>query len=863
MRVPLIAAIAIGSLAVAAERPRVLITPADLPRLRAMAADTRKNRLGEAPAEAWKAIQATADRFLEAPPYHYAVNLPGREGGPSKRWEYTLSKTPPPRHDDYRHYPPWTAMFQERADSITTRLKYLLVAYVVTQDAKYFERAKRIVLTLCAWPGIWTDPSYGGGRPCLDTGHAATWVGIFYDWCHDRLSVKERETVRTALIDKALAPIDGTIDTVSPYHNFTAVVASGLCIGAIAVRGEEPRADRWIEHAIARATLNFDAQGSDGGAAEGPMYGNYAANAFADMLWALSTANIPTKLLEHNYLKTLPRYCISLLNPNNQQLPCFGDGGPGRAFGRLMLSIALRGDPHAAWFCQQTGALSITAPRGFLAVDPDRVRPEQPTWNPSDCFVDVGYAILRDGFRPDTAFLALKCGPPTKTIGHNHYDHNSFVINYAGVWVATDPGYRSYFSPPALKYTVNTLGHSSIVLDLDDDYLSNQAVKLVGHDQVRLDGGRIREFLTGDRSDYVLGDAAAAYNTETVRVLDRFDRQIVLVKPSLIFVRDTLAAPAEHTYSFLLHVGAGEFEIDGAMARGISPQCLLEAHVFSPAGVRLSTASYPGAESRGPYLAATTGKAKATTITSVLVPRRHGRLIANPGFERGKAGWRPRNLPGFIENHAIDTEVRHSGRASARIDNGGYYYSARFSLPPGTTIRARWWAKCTAAKGASSLLYYWRGGKSFARTLGPAANVDEWRQYEFADAVPEGAEEACLALQFFGEGQCWYDDVEIEADYETPDSAPAHVTPLDGGATGAVCRRNGLTHILLCGRPGERRTVTVAGHRVETDAELVVLTLGERPPRPLVLRGSTCCLDGRDLRFAQGVWRVRPGADAR
>jgi hypothetical protein len=837
--------------------PRIFITPGDVPRLRAMPSDTDENALGYVPAEAWEKLKAQADEFMAAGPYHYAVDMPGREGGPSQRWEYTLSDEPPSPHEEYSHYPPWTAMFQERGDAITTRLKYLLLAYVVTDDPAYFERAKQIVLHLCAWPGTWTDPTYGGGKPCLDTGHAATWVGIFYDWSHDSLTDAERQTIRAALTDKALAPIDGMMDGVSPYHNYTAVIATGLCIGAIALLDEDERAEGWIEHATARATLNFDAQGKDGGAMEGPMYGTYAADSFADMLWALATAGIESDLPAHPYLETLPRYCISLLNPNNFQQPCFGDGGPGVGFGRLMLALALGGDTDAAWYCERTGQLQATTVRGFIALDPARLNPVQPTRNPSDAFVDVGYAILRDGYRPDAAFLALKAGPPEAVIGHNHYDHNSFVMNYAGTWIAWDPGYRSYFNPPERKYTSSTIGHNSIVLDLSEEYLNNYAVTMPGHDQVSLNKGRIGEFFTSEAFDYVLGEAGATYNPEDAHVLDRFGRQMVFAKPNVFFIRDTLAAPEEHTYSFLLHLdAAGEFEIEADHARAIGTQCLLQTHVFSPSGIDMTAASYPGAESRGPYLAATTGRARETTITTVLVPRRHGKLIANPGFEKAKAGWKPRNMPGFVENHVIDTEVKHGGDASARIDNGGYYYSRNFSLPADAKITARWWAKCTAETGASSILYYWADGKAFASTSGPVANVNEWRQYELTDVVPEGTQEICLALQFFGEGQCWYDDVEVSSDQHVPQSDPAKVTALEDGASGAVVEVDGVTHFLVCGAAGTMRTVEAGSHRITTDAQLAVVSLHPDGPKAFVLRATTINLDGQVLSPIEGEWRV-------
>jgi len=830
---------------------RIFVTTADLPQLRARAADTKKNALGYVAADEWKTLLAKADKFVAAPPYHYAVNMPGREGGPSKRWEYTLSDAPPPRHDDYSHWPPWTAMFQERDDSLTTRLKYLLAAFVVTDRPKYFERAKQIVMHLCAWPGIWTDPSYGGGKPCLDTGHAAAWVSVFYDWCDDQLTEPERRRVRQALIDKALLPIDKVIDNVAPYHNYTAVIANGLCLGGIALSGEDDRAAGWIDHAIRRLTLNFDAQGKDGGPMEGPMYGTYAANQFADTIWALTTAGVDNKLVTHHYLRTLPRYCVAMLNPNNHQVPCFGDGGPGVAFVNLMLALAVRGDSDAAWYCQQADQLRADTVRKFLLLDPQRIRPKQPARNPSDCFVDVGYASLRTGYKPGGAFMAFKCGPPTAEIGHNHYDHNSFVINYAGTWIAWDPGYRNYFEPRERKYTTSTFGHNSIVVDLDDAFLRDNAPYSVGHTQVHLNRAHIAEYFTSEAFDYVMGEAAGAYNNDKVCVLDQFDRHIVYAKPRVFFMFDTLAAPQRHTFSFMLHAARdAAFEIEEDQVRLVSTGGYLQVFLCSPQGLQFSTGLYAGAEVYGPYLAATTRRVSNARFIAALVPRRHSQLVVNPGFESGMIGWKPRNLPGWKENHHIDTEVKHGGKGSARIDGpGGYYYSRRFAARPGTKLVARWWAKCSAPTGASSIFYFWRGGKYFRRALGPAAKDNAWRQYKLTAVVPEGAEEACLALQFFGKGQCWYDDVEIAAENAPPPPAPAVASSV-GDGNGIVVNVDGETYVMLLGA----QTAVVKGQSIECTAPLAVVHLEGDHPKAFVRGPGALKIGGKAIPCVNGKW---------
>ncbi|HHX39332.1 MAG TPA: hypothetical protein GX715_05145, partial [Armatimonadetes bacterium] len=186
-----------------------------------------------------------------------------------------------------------------------------------------------------------------------------------------------------------------------------------------------------------------------------------------------------------------------------------------------------------------------------------------------------------------------------------------------------------------------------------------------------------------------------------------------------------------------------------------------------------------------------------------------------------------------------------------------YYYSQPFTVPPGTRITARWWAKCSAPTGASSLFYYWRGGKAFASKQGPAATVNEWQEYTLTDVVPEGTEEVCLALQFFGDGQCWYDDVELTADQEVPNSAPAKVTPLQDGSAGAIAEVDGIVHVLLCGQAGVARRVEAAGKVFETDAEVAVVSLKSTDPEAFLVRGKKLLVDGKPVAPAQGEWRLR------
>ena len=78
-----------------------------------------------------------------------------------------------------------------------SRLTHLSMAYRISDDRRYLERAKRELFALCSFSD-W-NPSH-----FLDTAEAMFAAALTYDWIYDQLTVSERETVRRALIEKGL-----------------------------------------------------------------------------------------------------------------------------------------------------------------------------------------------------------------------------------------------------------------------------------------------------------------------------------------------------------------------------------------------------------------------------------------------------------------------------------------------------------------------------------------------------------------------------------------------------------------------------------------------------------------------------------
>jgi len=790
------------------EHPCTLINQEMLQQLRANAANTEPNRFGFSTAEVWQGFLAEADKFLNAPPYSYKVDMPQYGGKPSIPWEYILSDETPPPHDELPNYPPWTAMTQEqRPDAITVRIKALSAAYLVTGDVKYAERAKRIVMHLTRWK-YWTDRSYGAGKikACLDTGHITKCVGLFYDWCYGMLSEEERAAIRDSLVEKGIKMILEDVERYPAETNGYAVLTSGLACAAVAIRPEDPRGGEYLARAIELTKASFDLCGKDGGLFEGPGYGTYLLDNFAHVLDAVSAAKVENDLFDHPFLATMPVYAISNLTPDSRVMPNFSDGGPTAGYPETMSIIANRGSTEAAWYLQQIDAIKPETLHEFLRFNPNAINPQQPTFNPSRPFVDIGYAILRDGYKPHTPFLAFKSGPFDNPIGHNHFDHNAFVISYLGEWLIADRGYRSRYKPEELKFSQGAMGHSTVVLDIDDGYMLDTTHPSPGHDQLRTTGGRIEKYFSCEAFDYVEGQAAAPYNSDDRTVLDDYSRSIFYFKPHFFVMVDHLSAPEPHSYDITLQAGPQSIceHVEGDCWTITGQKAQLGCWLYGPQGTITEALTYPGAERYGQFIRAYTPQVREAQFVTLMRPRAFytTSLVRNAGFEQGMTGWSPRaneDLP----NHVIDTQVKHSGEASGRIDRSGYYYSPRIGVEPGTKLKASVWFRSanTTQRGGVLAIYFFGAGKCFDQKRSEELRPTDWTKMELDAVAPEGTVSVCIGLNYFGDGSGWYDDASFEIVDQPQERRQAgempQVAALESGKRGVTATLNGMQFALV------------------------------------------------------------------
>jgi hypothetical protein len=163
-----------------------------------------------------------------------------------------------------------------------SRILTCALAYRLTHDTRFAERAKKEMLVAAAFPD-W-NPSH-----FLDVAEMSLAVAIGYDWLYDQLAPAERATIKAALIRHALGfaadayrpggPQSKDVWFVKARHNWNQVCNAGLLSAALALADEEPEIARTVV-AGARASLllGMSAYAPDGAYPEGPGYWDYGTS---------------------------------------------------------------------------------------------------------------------------------------------------------------------------------------------------------------------------------------------------------------------------------------------------------------------------------------------------------------------------------------------------------------------------------------------------------------------------------------------------------------------------------------------------------------------------------------------------------
>lgn len=568
------------------QHPRLYFTQDDLTDMRNHADDEEYSFFGKTGHELWGQLEATARSYLTESEFiitytstttvHYPLP-PVRPEPRANPPEYTAGA-----------YPYWTNM----SHAIQSRLEILSLAYAMTEEQPFADRAKEYLLALAEWD-TWTDPSYAcgdGGSVCIDTAHLVFGASFAYDILYSVLTEEEREQVRAALELKGLIwlynDLSNSLDT-----NALALRASALASGASAVHGEMERSNRYLTRATDSFQRYLDLRMSSG-QQEGMLYSSYSINNMIRGIDHVSRVTGVRDYIEHPFLDDfLVRWATYFLAPGGGGVANFGNSNRINLFIPTMLAINTQLDNgEAGWYLSELST-EMDAMQLFLYYNQQSRITEPNQWPKSVVLDEIGWAALRSGWDKSDTLLAFVSND--STLGHNQYDQNSFQIATNKSWIAGDPGYPDFSPGPANDFTIR-MGHSTIQVD--------------GEGQSNKGTGILTRGMLTDSYDYVSGSAAGAYNN-----LTKFDRHIVHVNGDYFVMFDDLQSETAHSFDWVLYNGnLSEFYLDGEQSEFDQTQlgrdlwfrnseASLNVKFVSEDPLPMKAALYPGAEQYGYY----------------------------------------------------------------------------------------------------------------------------------------------------------------------------------------------------------------------------------------------------------------------
>jgi hypothetical protein len=603
-------------------RPRLLIRPDDLARLRELA-------LGEE-AETFAKMLAQADGHIES--------------GPTPEPEHLGSARDKENKEMIQYW--WPNRVQTLRACQEAEL--LAFVYLVTREEKYRKAARKWILRLASW-----DPD-GPTQFHLNCEAAKPLIYYLpraYDWAWDALTPAERETVQAAVQRrgqdawKSWEIAHGTGHLNRPYGSHANRLWHKLGECAIAFLDEIPEAELWLDYAVDKFFAAYPVwSDDDGGWHEGLNYmGSYIGRVVPWLMTAHSTLGIDG--LQKPFFARVGNFPLYLAPPGapNSGFADLAHNRPGGSWGNL-LDYFLRASQarqngadrsgrvaeaeniavpaHWRWWMEQWKFSGQDGILGLLirARYPDLPEMKPPADIPqSALFAGVGIASLHSNLldsRDDVHFL-FKSSPFGRQ-SHGHNPHNSFLLNAYGEALLTTCVYRDlHGSKFHYQWAHSTRAHNAVLVNQQEQARHTPAPH-----------GRIVDFRATPEWDYVAGDATEAYG----KLLAHYQRQVVFVKPDLIVIHDELIAHEPSTFQFMLHAESPfQIQTNQAALRLERSRAGLDVRYLSP--VELSFRQWDGYEPPPEFRqfptqwhveAGTGEKMDSLGMLTVLAPYRNG-----------------------------------------------------------------------------------------------------------------------------------------------------------------------------------------------------------------------------------------------
>lgn len=478
----------------------------------------------------------------------------------------------------------WKAIKKQADEALSKndllKTDYLALAYLVSNDKKYAEKAKEILLNSVRgkqWSStdemLLRKPAW---RADLGLSHKCRISAIAYDGIYNMLSEAERKEIAAGLYNYGVVPGLGDwfleptrIHSLNSMgHNWWTSCAGMAGLLALSISNEVPQAaaaaakfyeelPQWFAFGgdeLQNKPKSFD---KNGGMYESINYANFGISEALLYMLAWKNAHPDAKPLDIPELKNTPdffMYCAYQGNKKIQSLN-FGDSRADITAENVMLLLYALGqkNDNMLWYLKQTEqgsnreGLYRNTPLGFLYYPDTSEAPEEPTLKESQLFADFGWATLRNAWKPDASMLAVKSG---HTWNHSHADANSFLVYHKGENLIADGGHCWYPNPAYREYFFQSQAHNVVLFNGEGQPANQQ------YEGSMLDG-RLTNLLDAGSIKYVLANATGPTSNNFIRNFRHF-----LWMDNIIYIVDDLKTYKEGNFEWLWHL-EGEVKKSG------------------------------------------------------------------------------------------------------------------------------------------------------------------------------------------------------------------------------------------------------------------------------------------------------------
>jgi hypothetical protein len=348
-----------------------------------------------------------------------------------------------------------------------------ILLYAKTGEKKYAQNAIDLMMAMCAsehWE-LGGEQDYGMG-----TGNIMATVALIYDTAYDLLTDAQRQTVRKRLwlaADrfynygfnefKKLPKAAVRYWENDPQNNHRWHRLCGYVLGCLAIYGEEPGIDGYLDHAIKESQFVLKWLPEDGSCHESVAYQAFGTQFLVPAFVALDRCLGMDAIRKHPFFHEAPYFRAHMVTPDGKNVWSFGDGGTDPYyFSHYNFRLA------SEWKDELAQALHLrnfqAAPdsyiyHGFSLIwhDPSLKAGDLSKLSTSRYFPDMEIACFRQSWTDPKALAAFfKCSPygghmlnayrdsfkPPHyvNVAHDHPDAGEFLLAWDGQLFAMESG---------------------------------------------------------------------------------------------------------------------------------------------------------------------------------------------------------------------------------------------------------------------------------------------------------------------------------------------------------------------------------------------------------------------------------------